>query len=168
MTIDEKIAGIADLQRVNAEQLKALLTRDPRRELIYGPQYDPNVARRFQSNVWQSLLMVGDVVPRIFTAPNSVEEITVSYSMTGSSLAGLMLRVEMDTNSNFSNVPRNFSSNTRFIVSHMALLSAPTQYSFNERFPCTTKWLRVSIVSNVNGAQAWVAGSPLNVGFHGQ
>ena len=167
--IANKIAKIAALQETTAQRLKELLTRDPRKEMIYGPQYDPHNPKRFESNIWQTLLLPGAATPQVLVSPNSNEEITLATVLTASALPGALLKVEMDDNIQFKNAPANVATRVRFIPALYSVVNgANWNYGFNDRFPCVYEWLRITLVTHLNVASAWTAGTPLNIGFHGK
>lgn len=167
--IDDKIASIAALQETTAKQLSLLLTRDPAKEFGYGPQYDPKALKRFQSNQWAMLLVPGTATGVVFTAPNIVEEITVVHSIGGSPGSARLLRVELDDNNQFKNIPANFATRTLYVPPVSVVANgANWNYFFNTRLPCVLRWIRVTLVSDTGAALAWNPATVLNLGFHGQ
>lgn len=167
--LEEKIQKIAEAQLKTANQLSELLTRDPRKEFIYGQQYDPHSKKRFESNVWQTLVLPGAAAGIVFIAPNICEEITVTHALAASALTSPMLRVDMDDNALFKNVPVGNATRSRFIPANYSVVNgANWNYGFSMRFPCVFEFIRITLVGGSNAAQAWAAGAILNVGFHGQ
>jgi len=177
-SLTDKIDALAAAQLETAQALRDLLTRDPKKEFGYGPQFDPNVTRRFQSNLWRSIATpAGSNVPIVTTAPNSVEEVTALITDTGETRPMVYLRVDMDNNQQFTNVPADGREATLFLPPSLASLNAfnPatgvfTSYNFawNHRFPCVLKWIRFSFVTTANLPIPWPATARFGLGFHGQ
>lgn len=179
MTTEEKIDALAQANQENAALLQTLLTRDPRKEFGYGPQYDPNVTRRFQSNMWRSGNPVpATTTPLVFNAPNSVEEMTLSLASNADTRGLVLIRVDMDVNDKFSNVPADGRDHSIFIVPSVANLNAfnvatgastSFNYGWYQRFPCVAKWVRFVMVNAQGVSIVWPAPAiRVGVGFHGQ
>lgn len=169
--LDKRLEELVASQKELTAQLRTLVTRDPKKEFIYGPQYAPG-DRRFDSNLWQILRPPASATAQVFVSPNTNEEVTLSTVLANSALTGPMLRVEMDSNPQFSKVPADFSTRTLFLpptaVAANALAGTAWNYAFFHRFPCVFEFVRVTLVTNLNVASAWTANNPIMAGFHGK
>lgn len=164
--LDKLAAVLADLtaqQKRNADALTLLLTRDPKKEFIYGPNYSPT-PRRFNKVQLRTQFTANATGSYTFVSSIDTEEVIINAVANGVTIS---IRCEFSDFNDFRDVPLDFSTNTFYF--RPLPTAAPSGDNQPIRLPCTKKFLRMTAIQTGTPAAlgVWTI-QPLSVVFLGQ